>query len=207
MRTKTLLLTAAAIAAGFASSMAQNSNVYSLNLVGWINVPLSANTKALVASQLDDGTNTANSILAALPNKSTLQTWNGSGFVAITKAGGSWPGNPGIAPGSAFFISSPSAVTNPFIGSSPISNSVNLSSVKVLVGARIPFSGFANDSGSNSINLGSLPNKSVLQTWSGTAFTAITKASNSWPGNPAIAISQGFFISTPVAATWNEFLQ
>ena len=40
MRTKTLLSTAALLAAGVATPMAQSSNVYSLNVVGYVNVPV-----------------------------------------------------------------------------------------------------------------------------------------------------------------------
>src|SRR5256885_410376 len=40
MRTKTLLSTAALLAAGLATSMAQSSNVYSLNVVGYVNAPV-----------------------------------------------------------------------------------------------------------------------------------------------------------------------
>lgn len=207
MRTKTLFIAAAALAAGLASSMAQGSNVYSVNIVGWINKPLLANTKTLIASQLDDGTNTLNSLLGALPNKSTVFLWNGSSFTPVGKANGSWTGNPSVAPGTGFFVQSPAAITNTFIGSAPTSNNVALSSVKLLLGARIPFSGNMNDAGSNSLNLGSLPNKSTAFLWNGTSFTPVGKANGSWAGNPAIAVSQGFFISTPVPSTWTEWMQ
>ncbi len=54
MRIKALLC-AAALAAGAVSSMAQ-SNVYSLNIVGYVNVPLVTGFN-LIANPLDNGTN------------------------------------------------------------------------------------------------------------------------------------------------------
>src|ERR1700730_12330845 len=51
MRTKTLVCAAALMAAGVATSMAQ-SNVYSLNVVGYINITFPANKYTLTANQL-----------------------------------------------------------------------------------------------------------------------------------------------------------
>jgi hypothetical protein len=59
MRTKSIILSAALLAAGVASSMAQ-SNVYSQNVVGYINIPLT-NGLNLIGNTLDfDGTGTNN---------------------------------------------------------------------------------------------------------------------------------------------------
>src|SRR5437016_2865233 len=54
MRTKTLLLTAAVVAAGVASSMAQ-SNVYSLNIVGYVNIPVVKNKVYMLNNAFDTG--------------------------------------------------------------------------------------------------------------------------------------------------------
>jgi hypothetical protein len=88
MRTKTVLLSAAAVAAGVASLQAQ-SNVYSLNVVGYVNVTLNAGYNAIV-NPLDDGagnllTNVIGGGLAAtnqfvLPQGTSLLPWNGNGF-------------------------------------------------------------------------------------------------------------------------------
>ena len=63
MRTIKALVCAAALAAGLASSMAQ-SNVYSLNVVGYYNLPIAANHLTLIANQLNTTNNTLNSLLA-----------------------------------------------------------------------------------------------------------------------------------------------
>jgi len=56
----------------------------------------------------DSGVNTLN-LGNTLPNKSTIQVWNGTGFVGTSKAGGTW-GNPGLQIGVAqgFFVNLPS---------------------------------------------------------------------------------------------------
>jgi len=54
MRTKTLLLSAAVVAAGVASSMAQ-SNVYSLNIVGYVNIPVTKNKIVMLNNPFDTG--------------------------------------------------------------------------------------------------------------------------------------------------------
>ncbi|MCX7723419.1 MAG: hypothetical protein N2379_10260, partial [Verrucomicrobiae bacterium] len=65
MRTKTLLAAAAILAVPLATTVAQ-TNVYSQNVVGYINLTLT-NQITLVANQLDlDGTGTNNTVLTVL---------------------------------------------------------------------------------------------------------------------------------------------
>ena len=56
MKTKTLLIAAATLAVGAISSQAQ---VYSQNVVGYVNVPIGANAFTMCANQLVTGTDTA----------------------------------------------------------------------------------------------------------------------------------------------------
>jgi hypothetical protein len=89
MRTKTTLLCAAALAAGVASSMAQ-SNVYSLNIVGYANVPTKSGY-TFESNPFDAAPN--NLATNVIPNPgsqggtysgpwdaSNLQLWTGVGF-------------------------------------------------------------------------------------------------------------------------------
>ena len=61
MRTKALLLAAALTAAGIASYA--QSNVYSVNVVGYVNVTVPANQYALIANPLNATNNTIGSLL------------------------------------------------------------------------------------------------------------------------------------------------
>jgi len=93
MRTKALLCAAGLLAAGVASSLAQ-SNVYSLNVVGYANVPYT-NGFQMVANQLhSDSTGTNNTVLTVfgtnLPNSTKVYGYNPStGYGIATYASSS----------------------------------------------------------------------------------------------------------------------
>lgn len=217
MRTKNLLLSAAALVAGALSAHAQ-SNVYSVNVVGYVNAPVAGNSAfTLLANPLSDGTNTIGSLGAALPNKTTVQVWNGLGFTGTSKAGGAW-GNPNlpIPPGTGFFVQTPAGsanLTNTFVGNVIIgfgqTNSLALPSGFSLIGSPVPVAGTLADSGVNTLNLGNtLPNKSTIQVWNGTGFVGTSKAGGIW-GNPGlqIGVAQGFFVNLPSPTNWVQTLQ
>ena len=70
MNTKTLLLLGALGAAGMTSAVAQ-TNVYSVNAVGYINLTLPTGF-SLIANQLNSTNNTIGSLLTGLPNFSNF---------------------------------------------------------------------------------------------------------------------------------------
>jgi len=90
MRTKTLLLTAATVVAGFLS--AQADTVYSQNVVGYINITVPPGGFTLLGNQLVTGTDAAktnNNVQAVLTNaisdanfisNTVLYAWNGAGY-------------------------------------------------------------------------------------------------------------------------------
>ena len=119
MRTKSIILSAALLAAGVASSMAQ-SNVYSQNVVGYINLPLT-NGLNLVANNLDyDGTGTNNlmtNVLSGITINASVYKWdtNTAAFDiwSYSKASVTWSITAGtvsyttatLNPGEAAFVS------------------------------------------------------------------------------------------------------
>jgi hypothetical protein len=123
MRTKLAILAAAALAAGALTSQAQ-SNVYSLNVVGYYNLSLT-NGFNLIANQLDlDGTganNTLQSVFGtALPSGSQVYVFTGGIFIghATVNASGLWNGttnqaNLTLQPGQGAFVKIPAAATTP----------------------------------------------------------------------------------------------
>src|SRR5688572_10079567 len=114
MRTKTLLLAAVLSAAGIASSLAQ---VYSVNVVGYINLTLKPGLN-LITAQLKGTNQNVNTILASttpvMPENSLLFTWNNTGQRfdnALLASGGVWydqttgtPATTTVSPGQAFFV-------------------------------------------------------------------------------------------------------
>jgi hypothetical protein len=208
MRTKTILLTAALSAVTAASTMAQ---VYSVNVAGYVTVTTPVNTLTLLANPLNDGTNDTTSLLGTMPNKSSVQLWNGVGFTGATKGGtpSVWTPNLPIPVGTGFFLKTPTAQTNIFVGSVIVgpgqSTTNSLPTTLVLVGSAIPFSGTLS---SNYFGLDVLPNKSSLQVWNGTGFTGATKGGTPsvWTPDLPIVPAQGFFLQSKTATNWVETL-
>jgi hypothetical protein len=160
MRTK-VLICAAALAASLASSMAQN--VYSLNVVGYVNVTLPSHQFTAVANPLDasmggtiatgnDMTNLFNINTAPLlANGSTIATFNSAlnnynasvSYVALSKKWGStFPMPPGKA--ALFFNNGASATVVTFTGQVP-QGTYNVGTLPShqfsLVGSPVPIGG------------------------------------------------------------------
>jgi hypothetical protein len=122
MRTKTLLAAAAIVAAGLASSMAQ-SNVYSLNVVGYVNKPYVAGFNA-GSNPLNAPTNDLNHIMVGsqVPDNTILFLWNTTlqdfdpSLPTYISGSSSWSPNATLNPGTGFFLLAPSAFTNTFVG-------------------------------------------------------------------------------------------
>src|SRR5436189_3239599 len=131
MRTKTLLLAAVLSAAGIASSLAQ---VYSVNIVGYINLTLSPGLN-LITAQLKGTNQNVNTVIAtttpAMADNSLLFTWNAAGQTfnqSQIYGSGQWldpqtfnPSSLTVNPGEAFFINNigSTAVTLTLVGEVP----------------------------------------------------------------------------------------
>jgi len=227
MRTKTLLLSAAALAAGVVASQAQ-SNVYSANIVGYVTTVFKGNGGyTLVANPLDSGSNTVIGLVdSVLPNKSQVLTWDpvGQTYIQAQKSGpGAWTTNTPIPVGSGFFVKTPLSqttdITNTFVGTIVVSpnggtNQVTLPGGYYLAGSAVPFNGSVNDyltSSTNTINIGGvLPNKSLILTWDPALQNYIQSQKQSgtgWTTNLALNPGVGFFVKPTFAGTnWVETL-
>jgi hypothetical protein len=158
MRTKTLLLAAALTAAGIASIHAQ-SNVYSVNVVGYVNVVCS-NGFTLVNTPLarTDGNYSITNLLDAyVPAGNSVYTFSGGGFQTYVKDefDSTWTGG-GVAQlpnGAGYFIrnTAPTPFTVTFVGEVPqgvVSNFIG--SGYTLIGSKVPQAGFIQDLGVSS---------------------------------------------------------
>jgi len=111
----------AALAAGVATSMAQ-SNVYSLNVVGYVNYPFTAFNYTLVSNPLDNTTNDLNTILAGVPDSTSVGLWSTAlqdfspTTPAYSSSTGKWTPDVAIAPGQGFFVVPSANFTNTFVG-------------------------------------------------------------------------------------------
>jgi len=110
----------AALAAGVATSMAQ-SNVYSLNVVGYVNYPFTiVGDFYLVSNPLDNTTNDLNTIMPGVPDGTSLGLWSTalqdlSPTIPVF-GGGKWTPDVSIAPGQGFFVIPNGSFTNTFVG-------------------------------------------------------------------------------------------
>ena len=232
MRTKTLLLAAALSAAGLATSLAQ-SNVYSLNVVGYINIPTPTNGLYLVApAQLDfDGTGVNNTVLTTfgtgqggVPYAATTHLYafdkaTGS-YVNALFAAGAWVAgtglndvtSKGLQSGQGVFYErktgSPTNLT--FVGNVLQGALVNTPSTGVsLTSSKVP------QAGGISTVLGlSLPTQASAQniyrhaSWVDTGTGQYKQSlylNGNWVGGePSINVGEAFFLNAAAGATWTR---
>jgi hypothetical protein len=206
MRTKTLLIAAAALAAGLVSSQAQ---VYSQNVVGYANIPtLSAYANYALACQFNMGaSNGLNEIFTTpLPDASTVLLWDvpSQSYISYTADSGSASGwddvngynltsYPKFPVGAGFFLSPTAPVTNLFSGTVAVnvgtSNNMVLSSpyANYMLACVVPYSGTITNgtSSTGGPNLNGLPDSSTMLVWdvdsqSYISYTADSGSPSGW---------------------------
>ncbi len=191
MRTKTLLIAAAALAAGIVSMEAQ---VYSQNIVGYANVPTPGNGGIyfMMSCPFNVGvSNGANEVFGtSLPDDSLVETWdvaNQQYNVALWDSGG--PNGAGwydlndsynvpiptLPPGQGFFLVPFGNITNTFSGTVACTtggtNTTTLpgnGGIYFLVGSAIPFAGYVTNvvnGTSVGINLNGVPDDTLVEQW------------------------------------------
>jgi hypothetical protein len=213
MRTKTLLLTAAAIAAGVFSSQAQTA-VFSQNAVGYVNVTVRPGYN-LIANPLNGTNNLLSTVIPTAPDGSTVFKWNNGAqqfAQADTFLGGAWldsgfnPSTTVVNPGEGIFFQNNSGAnaTITFVGEVPQGNLTNnilanfgfYSSI-VPQSAGLSTIGFPGVDGMT-YNAWDVVNQQYAQ--------ALTFLGGQWldgsfnPADPTPAVAEGFLISNPGSA-------
>jgi hypothetical protein len=208
MRTKTLLLTAVLAVGAATTSMAQ---VYSQNVVGYINVTVTNGQYLCVANQLNNGTNTLDEILPGAPANTTIAfEYTSAGFVSYTKRSAGWgataAGRP-FGPGKGFFIqntgTTPTTLT--FVGEVPEgTKSVSIAAGFNLISAQFPLSGAVE----TSLGLPAVTNNKLHQ-WVAAVqnYVSYTRRSTGWTGGtgePTVAVGEGFFFEAQAPTNWTK---
>jgi len=204
MRTKTLLAAAAILAAGLASSLAQ-SNVYSLNVVGYANVSLPAGF-TIIGNPLQGTNNGINTVLPNVPLGTLLYKYN-NGFGSPAEFAGvgvGWDVNQTLAPGEGAFIQVPSATTVTFVGEVIQGNTTNsMPSGFSLRASKVPQqAGLTSVLGFPAVagDLIYFFNKNT-QSYTGGIYESA--GGNLWdPSEPAPEVGQGFWVQKAAAADW-----
>ena len=213
MRTKTLILAAALTVAGIASIQAQ-SNVYSLNVVGYVNTVYGTGF-TLVSTPLNNTApngNTISNLLANVPLDTTVYTFAGGNFVLnnLDPFGSGWQ-NPSqsLAPGIGYFVRIPPGppFTNTYVGEVMQGNlSVTLNPGFTLLGSKVPQAGFYTDLGGNA-NQATLGLDDTIYRFAGGNFVLYNNDlfGSGWSGpgavgvdytapkGPLIKVAEGFF--------------
>ena len=185
MRTKTLLVAAAALVAGAISSQAQ---VYSANIVGYANVATpTAYSQYLLSIPFAVGvSNGANEVFGtSLPENSLISVWNVAGYYDFYQTDSGSPTGwslpdytpvppPALPVGKGFFLQpTGDGVTNTFVGAVAVnvgtSNVVTFPTgyAQYLVGSPVPYAGSLTNgtSSGGGINLNNLPENSLISIW------------------------------------------
>jgi hypothetical protein len=122
MRKTTTLAAAAILAAGLASSMAQN--VYSLNVVGYVNTAYVAGFNAAANQLVGNPDNSLDTVLsgANVPDNTIVFTWDTASqdfspiLPTYVAGSGTWSPNASVIQGQGFFVLAPSAFTHTWVG-------------------------------------------------------------------------------------------
>jgi hypothetical protein len=200
MRTKTVLLTAAVIAAGIGASQAQ---VYSVNAVGYVNANIPIGY-TLVANPLNTTNNTIGNLLQNVPNFCNFLKFNGTSFDVATYIFGAWD-TPEItlAPGEGGFINTDTAFSITWVGEVMQGNLTNSIPTGYSVRAsQVPQSGGV----SSVLGLSSLGTFDNLLKWNGNSYDVYTVLpGGGWdPSEPVISVGEAFFLNTGASTQWTR---
>jgi len=225
MKAKTLLIAAATLAVGAITSQAQ---VYSQNIVGYVNIPLVSGYNMVSVPVDSDGTGTNNTVISVLgtnvlANNSKVLIWTGSSFgtqvtygIPVHQSVAVWnaPNTP-LNPGQGFFVYNAGSPTNlTVVGTALVGTNLN----RYVTGAGYncvssvtPLGGYI----STNLQYTATLNDKLL-TWDPVGQTYITynygvpvhQTLPVWsPSQPQLNVGQGFFIdSTNIGVSWKQIL-
>jgi len=221
MKAKTLLIAAATLAVGAISSQAQ---VYSQNVVGYVNLTLT-NGYTLVANQLDiDGTGTNNTVYTTIgtnlvsgskilsfdPVSQTYKSIqiNGSG---VWSAGSGAPFvKAGLQPGGSVFVfnagSTPTNIT--LVGTVlQQTNITSFPSQYQMAANHFPVAGYITTNFNYVANAPVGTVKDKVLTWNVTSQTFVTHqfSGTAWSGgSPSVGVGEGFFLIPDQTTIWTN---
>jgi hypothetical protein len=201
MRTKSLLLTAAVIAAGISASQAQ---VYSVNSVGYVNQSIPAGY-TMIANPLNTTNNTIGVLLPDLPSFSSIYKWNEttSQFDIATIVFGTWD-HPEytLNPGEGAFVNTDTPFSITWVGEVRQGNLTNTVPAGYSIRAsQVPQAGSVSTLG---LTVGDFDS---VYKWNNGAnqYDIYTYVFGSWgPSEPVIGVAESFFINAGAPFTWNR---
>jgi len=201
MRINLMLSAAAALAVGAFTAQAQ---VYSVNVVGYVNDAHSNGQFSLVQNPLDSGTNAnLNSVLAGAPAGSTVFIWNGAAYdtAVVGAKTGVWGPDYDLLTGVGFFYKPTADITNTYVGEvgaapgESVTNSLT-DGVIDLTGALLPFAtaSIATDAQFGLVGAGA---GSTMYKWNGSSYdTSVVGAKTGvWGPDLSVDVGEAVFIN------------
>jgi hypothetical protein len=227
MKLKATLIAAATLAVGVISSQAQ---VYSQNIVGYVNLTIT-NGFSLIANPLDyDGTGTNNTLYTTLgtnwPNLTKVYSYTPAGgykTATFSTSSGLWTGSAGIAqanqelaPGGGVFISVPGTFSNtitlagqiyPVKAPAPGYSFSGTNILTISPGFQILSAGFPVSAGIQT-GLGYVPTHlDKVYLYNGGYSTKTYNTGTTWVGGePTPAVGQAFYLNAVSSTNWVQSL-
>ena len=208
MRTKTLLLTAALVGAGIASSMAQA--VYSVNAVGYVNLTLPIGY-SMIANPLNNGSNALSQVLPNAPDGATILKFDPaqqkfSATVPSFILGAGWVPDGTLRPGEGAFINVPTASTITFVGevpqgtlTQPVPAGYSIQASQVPQTGRVTTDlAFPAGDGDTILQFNSATQKYNTDT------PSFILGAGWVPSEPTVAVGTSFFVLKSAAGTWTR---
>ena len=201
MRTKTLLLTAALIAAGVATSMAQ---VYSVNAVGYVKRTAPSGF-SILANPLNNGNNKVSTVLSGVPGGFTVYKFNNattSFFVNSFDADFGWDDpDQVLAPGEAAFVLNPKAAVDiVFVGEVAQGNlTTPLPKGFSLAASKVPQAGLLQTDLKYPAAIGD-----TVYRYRNNGYLINSFDDFGWDEEPTVEVAEGFFVLKAATATWSR---
>jgi hypothetical protein len=200
MRTKTLLCLAALTAGVAATSLAQ-SNVYSLNIVGYVtktNVP----GFTLIANPLNATNNNLNVLYSDAPAFTKVIRFVGGAYAtSVNDPDDGWAPNALLNPGEGYFIQVPAGpnYVKTYVGEVVLNSTNNVPAGFSIRSSVIPQTGLVQTD-----LLYPAVNFDKVIKWSGTAYqTFVLDPDDGWlPSQPTIQVGESFFAQKLVSVNW-----
>ena len=209
MKLKALML-AGAVAVAVAGSANAQTPVYSVNVVGFINLDVPPGF-SMIANQLDNGTNTVGSLFPNVPNSTQIFKFNGTSFSQtefITGLGWIPDGNTTIMPGEGVFIRNPQTtnMTLTIVGNV----AVGTSTVQLVPGGFTVVSSAIPQSGTPSALQFPVDDGDQIFRFVSGAYQSsenISALGGFIPSTPTINIGESFFVKKAAGATGTNWVR
>ena len=184
----------AALAVGLATSAVAQSNVYSLNIVGYVNTTINAGF-SLIGNPLDNGTNDLNSLFPNAGLGDAIFAYANGSFTESDYFG-SWSPNLAVPPGKGLFYSSGAKTTNTFVGNvltGSLTNHVNTGFN--MISSQVPISDTLG-------NLGLPAGLGDAVFYYRNGAYVESDFFGSWSPDLALGVGEAFWFSTGAAGNW-----